>query len=62
MSRRFSVSETILRSATRCNLPSAPALETLWNIGLALAQALRLALTVALVLAGEIGELGEILG
>jgi hypothetical protein len=64
MSRRYSVSETTLRSATRCNRPPAPGLEALWNIGLALAQAqvLRLALTGVLVLTGEIGELEEIPG
>lgn len=62
MNRRFWVSETILRLATRCNFPPVPGLETLSNIPLAqaLALLLNLALTLVLVLAGEIGELGEI--
>ena len=57
------MSETILKSAIRCNLPPAPGLETLSKVhqAQALALFLRLALTLALVLAGEIGELGEIL-
>ena len=56
MSRRFSASETIVRSATRCNLPPAPE-----PVGSAecLALVLSLALTLALVLAGEIGEIPE---
>jgi hypothetical protein len=53
MNRPFSANETILRSATRCNLPTAPGLGALSNVGLTLvpAQLLRLALTLALVLA-----------
>ena len=64
MNQRFLVNETILRSATRCNLPPVPGLETLSKVHLAQALALflRLALTLALVLAGEIGGLGEIPG
>ena len=61
MSRRFLASETILRSATRCNLPPAPGLETLSTVGQALTLALFLgqALTLAQVLAGEHGEIPE---
>ena len=64
MNRRFLVSGTILRLETRCNLPPAPGLEALSKVHLAQALALflRLALTLALVLAGEIGGLGEIPG
>ena len=52
-----------MRSATHCNLPPAPGLVALSNVGLAqvLALFLSLALTLALVLNGEIEENGEIL-
>ena len=59
MNRPFSASETIVRSATRCNLPSAPGPEGLPEVGLALALILVLALALAPVLAGEIGEIPE---
>lgn len=63
MNRRFLVSETILRSVTRCNLPPAPGLEALSTVHLAQVLALFLslaqaqALALALVLAWEIGEI-----
>jgi hypothetical protein len=57
MNRPFSASETIVRSATRCNLPPAPGPGGLPKVGLALA--LSLALALVLVLAGEIGGIPE---
>ena len=59
MSRRFSASENIVRSATRCNLPPVPGLWALPNVGLVLTLVLRLALTLALVLAGGIEKIPE---
>ena len=59
MNRPSSASETIVRSATRCNLPPAPGLGALPKVGLVLTLVLSLALTLALVLAGEIGEIPE---
>lgn len=60
------MSETTLRSATRCSRPPAPGLVVLSNVGLAqvlaLFLSLALALDLALVLAWEIDELGEIPG
>ena len=61
MNRRFLVSETILRSATRCSLLSVPGPEAL-SIGglvqvLVRAPALSLAQTLALLLAGEVGAI-----
>ena len=65
MSQRYSVSETTLRSAIRCNRLPAPGLEALSNLVpdpvldqvLARAPALSLAPALALVLAGEVGEI-----
>ena len=65
MSRRYSVSETTLRSAIRCNRLPAPGLEALSTLApapvlaqvLALAPALSLAQTLALLLAGEVGAI-----
>ena len=59
MNRPFLANETIVRSATRCSLPSAPGLEALPNVGLVLTLALSLVLILVLVLAGEIGEIPE---
>ena len=63
MNRRFLVSETILRSATRCSLLSVPGPEALSTVHLAQVLALFLSLaqaqaqTWALVLAGEVGAI-----
>jgi hypothetical protein len=60
MNLRFFGNETILRSATHCNfLPApAPGLETLSNIHLTQALLfLSLALTLALVLAGDLEKI-----
>ena len=64
------MSETTLRSAIRCSLLSALGLEALSTLApapvlaqvLARAPALSLAQTLALILAGEAGEFGEIPG
>jgi hypothetical protein len=54
----FFGNETILRSATRCNLLPAHGLETLSNIHLTQALLfLSLALTLALVLAGDLEKI-----
>ena len=62
MSRRYSVSETILRLATRCNRPPAPGLEALLTLAPAPILAQVLPLPLALLLAGGIEEFEEIPG
>ena len=65
MSRRYSVSETTLRSAIRCNRLPAPGLEALSTLApapvlaqvLARAPALSLAPALALILAEEFEEI-----
>lgn len=51
----------MVKSATRCSLPSAPGLEALPKVGLVLGLILVLSLApaLALVLAEEVGEIPE---